>query len=312
MDKEYLEQLKEKYKLTPEQEQERAETIFDKITFEKDPSGRPFAVIVIGQPGAGKSNVMTYTGNELPTAVKIDIDDFRKYHPNFFELRQLPAEAYEAITGAFASRMIHLLTPALIERKHDLIFHKTRGDNAVVEDTIIPLKENGYDVIMRVLAVHELESKMSALERSQEQLETLGYCRWVDSPYHTKHYHLIPELAQFVEDSGLVDAVDVYTRGEIPIYPELHYSKVLDSKIYTNPHLIDDYGNPIIGNYDVDKYKSTMDAIVKIREATLPRVLETIDDKINAAEGRAVSAPGGRDLEFLNEIKDIYSRIQMQ
>jgi len=217
-----IEDLKNYYDISDEEKLKCAQTIYDIETFEKSTSNRPFAIIVIGQPGAGKSGVMAYSENQFPSAVSLDIDNFRAFHPKYSEVSKNHPELFERVTGEFASRMIHLLTPRLINEKYNLILHKTRGDDAVIYDTIKPLQEQGYDVILRVLAVNHLESKVSALDRSLSQREKYKFCRWVEIPYHNAQYEGIPILIERIEKEKLADLIEVYTRGKVkPVLPEI-------------------------------------------------------------------------------------------
>lgn len=299
---ENLEDIKKLYELTEEEKNKAFKIIYDKYTYGKGSTDRPFAVIVIGQPGAGKSGLMGYTENQFETAISLDIDDLRAYFPRYDEVANEHPEAFEAITGAFATSMIHMLTPVLIEEKHNLILHKTRGDDAVIYDTILPLQKSGYDFILRVLAVNHLESKMSALERSLAQREKFNVCRWVRKDYHQKQYDGIPELADLIEKKKLADIIEVYTRGEVPVLPHLKYSTVVDDKILSNSNMVSKNGEMMIGEYNPNRYTSSKDAIHKAREIDVPKILDTINDRIKLAKQKAVV---GDEKEYIDEVEEI-------
>ena len=299
---ENLEELINSYALSEDEKNRVGKIIFDKYTHGKGSSDRPFAIIVIGQPGAGKSGLMAYSENQFETAISLDIDDLRAYHPKYDEVQDNHPEIFEKVTGRFASSMIHYLTPKLIKEKHSLIFHKTRGDDAVIIDTIIPLQQNGYDVMLRILAVNHLESKMSALERSLAEREKFNCCRWVLKDYHNNQYKGIPVLAEQIEKQELVDLIEVFTRGEIPVLPKLQYSKVVNSKILTNPHMITKDGGLAVGDYNPNGYKSSQDAVNKAREIDVPKILETIDSRLKNVKKRATK---GDEKEYIDEVEEI-------
>lgn len=294
------EELIKSYELDQEEQNKVGKIIYDKYTYQKGSSDRPFAIIVIGQPGAGKSGVMGYSENQFETAISLDIDDLRAYHPKYDEVKANHPDIFEKVTGSFASSMIHYLTPRLIEEKHNLILHKTRGDDAVIYDTIIPLQQKGYDIIVRVLSVNHLESKMSALERSLAEREKFGCCRWVLRDYHNKHYNGIVDLVDNLEKNNYADHIEVFVRGDIPTQPELMYSKVNNPKILTNPHMKTADGQLVIGDYETDKYSSSKEALEETRELFVPDILEKIEDRLE----NAISKCDGSHVEdeYISEI----------
>lgn len=297
------EKLIESYDLSDEELNSVGKIIYDKYTFGKGGSDRPFAIIVIGQPGAGKSGLMGFSENQFETAISLDIDDLRAYHPKYDDVKANHPEIFEKVTGKFASSMIHLLTPKLIEEKRNLILHKTRGDDAVINDTIIPLQNEGYDIIIRVLSVNQLESKMSALERSLEERDRFGCCRWVARDYHTKHYNGIVDLVDKIDKNKYADLVEIFVRGKIPVEPELVYAKVLNDKICTNPHIFTREGFPVVDDFALNDYPSPKDALVETREMFIVPILSTLNDRLENAKGKCDGSHV--EDEFITEIEEI-------
>lgn len=310
-------ELIKSYELTDEQAMEVAERIFNVYTYSRQALDKPYAVVVLGQAGAGKSGVMAFTENQLPNAIALDIDDLRKYHPKCQQVKAKHPEIYEKVTGGFASKMIAILTPWLInpelvnpnlKGKHfALILHKTRGTDEIIKDTIIPLKETGYDAILRVLAVSELESKMSCLERSLAERDAFGCCRWVEKPYQDKHYKEIVNLSQQLVDKKLVDAVEVYTRGKVPVVPNLVYSSVANDELYQNPSMQTADGSPIIQNYNPSGYTSVKQAIDRERDKAAPEILKTYPERLEKVMKKSQH---GREDEFIQELIDLQSSYQ--
>ena len=303
-----LEDIKNEYELDENQNLEKAQLIFDIYTHEKQPSDRPFAVIVFGQPGAGKSGLMGYSSTQFPSAVALDIDDLRTYHPKAEEVKQKHPQIYEAVTGKFATDMMHILTPVLIDKKYNLVLHKTRGDDLVINDTIIPLQNEGYDVVLRVMAVHELESKLSALKRSLDQRDRFGVCRWVEIPYHNRQYNGVVDISQRIEDEKIADAVEVYVRGEEMFKPGLVYSKLLTDKIRTNPNMYTADGREAIADYNTEQHASVRKAINIAREEAVPSLLAGYEKREKELQSRF--NPAGREHEFMDEIKDLVNNLQ--
>ncbi len=300
---ENIDDIKKQYELTPEEKERIGQIILAKYTHEKGTTNRPFAVIVIGQPGAGKSGLMAYTEGQFESAIALDIDDLRCYHPKYDEVSANHPHAFEAVTGAFATSMIHYLTPRLIDKKHNLILHKTRGDEAVIDDTIIPLQNEGYDVILRVLAVNHLESKMSALLRSLAERDKFDCCRWVRKDYHNKQYETIPQLADTIKKRKLADHIEVFTRGEKLKQPYLQYSTVVNEKILSNPSMKTENGEMMIGQFNPHGYSSLTSAIDKARDIDLPKILGKIDERVDGVKQRVSS--NDEAWPYISEIEEI-------
>ena len=293
----------EDYALKPEHQGILADTIYKKLTFGRKPSNKPFAIICLAQPGAGKSGLMAYTSSQFRNAISVDIDELRAYYPKYEELGFEHPELFEAVTGKFATSMVLLLTPMLIENKHNLNFHKTRGDEQIIVDTIEPLRENGYDIILRTLSVNMIDSKLSSLERSMEKRERTGYCRWVEKDYHDKHYKGVVSLTDKFENEGLADVVQIFERGQIPARPSLIYSRIVNEGARENPAFYSQDGEFQIENYNPDIYRSAKQAIEKSRSRQIQKALDNIPARLEDLKKRSI--PGGREHEFIDELEGI-------
>ena len=311
MENNKLEERKQLYTLTDAELDAQAELIHQINTRDKNVTmGKPFAVIVLGQPGAGKSGVMTYTSQQFPSAISLDIDDFRQYCPRYDELKNEDPRVFETVTGEFARAMIHRLTPRFINEKYNVVFHKTRGDEAVIYDTIEPLREHGYDILFRVMAVHELESKMSALERSLKQFQNLGFCRWVEQKYHNTHYAGVVDLSEKFEREKLADVEEVFIRGERINEPVLVYSRVLNPQVMQNPYMYDANGNALVGDYNNDKYTGIRNAINNERNVAIESILTGYDERLKKAKAIAKDTQCERAGEFIAECEQLQANNQ--
>lgn len=228
-------ELKQKYTVPHEQVVEITKKIFDKLTFKVD-GGKPVPVMVIigGQPGAGKTGLMTYTTKELgPDTVVVDIDDFRNYHPNIEEIKKKYPDYYVDFTAKFISDVSHEITPMLIDNRFNMILHKTLGGPAVIEDTVIPALQAGYYLALRVMAVSALQSKLSALGRTQEVRDYVGMTRWVNREHHDGVYTGMLDVIDQFEREKLANVVEVYMRGEKEEEPERVYANIIEPDVST-------------------------------------------------------------------------------
>lgn len=297
-----LEEIKKKYTISEEEEAKMADEIFGVITEEKNASEHPVAVIVLAQPGAGKSGLMAYSFNEFPNALEVDIDKFRPYYPRYTEVGENDPEVYEEVTGKFATHIMWNITPRLIDEKYDLILHKTRSDDTLITDTVKPLKDAGYSVILRVMSVHELESKLSVLERSINQYFRRGYCKWVEIDYHNAQYSGVPNITKKMIDMGLIDAVEVFQRGSVPTTPELVYSQIFNPDLINNPHMYDSKNNFLIDNFNSGYYTDAKNAIEKTRESQIASILYGYHRRIEQIKKLKYVE---REDEFIDELEQI-------
>lgn len=311
MDNKKLEEMKQKYALSDAELDAQADLIHQINTRDKNVTmGKPFAVIVLGQPGAGKSGVMNFTSQQFPSAISLDIDEFRQFCPRYDELKEEDPIVFETVTGEFARAMIHRLTPRFIREKYNVVFHKTRGDEAVIYDTVEPLRENGYDILFRVMAVHELESKMSALERSLDQFQNLGFCRWVEQKYHNTHYAGVVDLSERFEQEQHADAIEVFIRGKKINEPVLVFAELLNERLLTNPYMQDANGACVIRNFNNDKYSNVRSAINNERSSAVMEILEGYDKRLNQARAIAKATGCERAGEFISECEQLQANNQ--
>ncbi len=77
------------YKLDEKTHNETLEELKNKLYSGKTPVANPQIVILGGQPGAGKSKIITLSENQFfkdGNVVVINGDDFRHYHPKAEEI----------------------------------------------------------------------------------------------------------------------------------------------------------------------------------------------------------------------------------
>ena len=266
METEELEKLKKKYAVGEEKVAEISEVVLKRLTFGKKPCKNPVAIMVGGQPGAGKSGLINKTSLELPNAVILDVDDFRYFHPNIDEILKKYPNDLATFTLKFVNDIFNAVFSKLIVKKYNIISQKTLRDNKIIEDTLVYLREKKYGVVIRVLAVHELESKLSTLERSLSVKHAMGFCRWTPLKVQDYAYNGIPDTLLDIYNSETCDAVQVYTRGEIPNDSHLVYSLVKETSKSRIAKICEENKDLFLSCYNLDKYLDAKDALNKNRE----------------------------------------------
>ena len=94
-----------------------------------------------------------------------------------------------------------------------IALEKNTLKNERILDRIQELKQNGFNVTVRALAVPRLESLLTVHERYEKQMEVLTYGRLISIEHHNKAYDGIPAVVDKIEKSGLC-TVEVYLRGD--------------------------------------------------------------------------------------------------
>lgn len=280
-----MQELKNRYTVSPEILQEKAEIIAKVLTQGMVPVENPIVYVIVGQPGAGKTGIMTESCKQFGGNLIIyDIDEFREYHPQIDEIRKLYPEHYVPLTSQFASDVSHKVNDLIFEGKYNLGLHKTFKDEGLIYDTLIPLRELGYGLVLRVIATSDLESKMSALERGQKLRlsDKDGISRWVYTPYMNKTMAGLVDMCQKSEDEKLVDVVQVIMKNCQPRDLTCVYEKVLNNNV---PEEV--YKSPAYLGYEDHGYKSTREAIDESRHVDAIKMLPTIAERVEKAQVRA-------------------------
>ncbi len=83
-----------------------------------------------------------------------------------------------------------------------------------------------YRVIVRGMAVNELNCLISLLERYEYQVDTRGWGRLVTLDHFYETYNEMPNTIDVIEKSGIVASCEVYRRGMAPNKPVKIYDSI--------------------------------------------------------------------------------------
>jgi len=182
---------------------------------------RPRAILLGGQPGAGKSELTAEAVRELKAAggaVVIDADRMREENPRYKALSkedpQNAADRTQKEAGEWATR----LTMTAAENGRNLVVDGTMRNPDNIRDLTTRLKAEGYEVEARVLAVGAETSMTRARLRFEEQVAERGSGRYVNQGQHDNAYEGMPRTVATLERDKLVDAIKVYDANQRPIY----------------------------------------------------------------------------------------------
>lgn len=216
--------LQENFLTTDEQNESAINSIIKRLTIGVEPQCAPVAVIVAGQPGSGKTGLIAKTLKDVKNSIALDVDDYRYFHPKIREILSKYPDQLVPLTAQFVKIVSKEVTDRLIEKKYNLVLHKTLKDTAIVDDTILPLFKAGYDVFVRVMVVCPLQSKISALERSRDFKNKIGWCRWVTKKNHDFACSSLPKVANELFKNNYCKALELFVRGSKPTHSILKYA----------------------------------------------------------------------------------------
>ena len=127
---------------------------------------RPTAVLLAGQPGAGKTRLSSLAVSLMGgDAAFINADDYRRYHPNYRRLYAEFGSDCVDMTRAFSGMVTELLIQRSTDIHINLIIEGTRRTVEVPRRTAKLLTAKGYTVELGVIAARPEVSLCSTLLR---------------------------------------------------------------------------------------------------------------------------------------------------
>ncbi|RMR16827.1 hypothetical protein ALP90_200151 [Pseudomonas amygdali pv. ulmi] len=207
------------FRLEAEEHQLIFEDIAQHALMLSKPVQQPVAIILGGQPGAGKAALSSYATTELGgNSIKIDADELRKYHPLLLKLmRENDRDAADHTHRDAAGWAVKLTNLAIKERRN-LVIDGTMRDPDSLAKLCSKLQSAGYRIDARVLAVNDLVSRLSIHHRYELQHEANGFGRWSNRINHDLAFVGLPLTVDRLETGNLVDRMHVTNRSGTNIY----------------------------------------------------------------------------------------------
>ena len=219
-----LEEVCTEYKLSEDERNEIGNKINAIMLAGKKTSEQPIAIIDIAPPGSGKTGLNGYACAQFKdnNAVFINSDELKPFHPRIDELAKKYPEYYTKVTNQESNFWTDNLFDVAVASRYNVIFEGTGRNLKLL--TKMMSKMHGYKIVVRGMAVNELNCLMSIIERYEGQVEQKGWGRLVMEDHFYKAYDEMLENIQAIEESGMADIVEVYTRSDNPSRPLRIYS----------------------------------------------------------------------------------------
>ncbi|WP_239501471.1 zeta toxin family protein [Stenotrophomonas maltophilia] len=170
----------------------------------------PKAVILAGQPGSGKGALARQVRAELNNdVITVDPDELREDHRHFNVLREQHPYTWAGHTHSDASEWAKQLRSIAIDGRKNLLIDTTLGNAESAVSLIKNLQANGYEVEIRGVVAHRLESELGVDGRFTTSLDTEGFGRYVPEEVRKHVYEALP---------GNLDKVQAETAIQIRLY----------------------------------------------------------------------------------------------
>lgn len=235
MNKEEIEKIKQYYAITKEDflkmcMQAREDTFKNHFPNQ----GKPTAIFIGGQPGAGKSALVIKTKKEFLETQKdiiiFDLDMYRGLYKNSVEIAKKYPNLYSEITGKVAGRILEKMSTEAIQNGYNFIIEGTMGKPVYTLD-VLQKSSREYNIIVKTLAVSKEESLLSIHERYIEMKKSMGIGRMTKIENHNSKYDNFTNVVDSIECSGI--EVEVYERSNGIEDPKMIYKTSSKNNIYS-------------------------------------------------------------------------------
>ncbi len=225
----------------------------------------PIAVVLGGQPGAGKSNIYEiYKKRFAGNIVELDCDAFRQYHPNFKELHKVYEDNDGEKTNPFIFKVVDRLVDELSDEGYNMIIESSLKSPYTAIENGQKLPQKGYSVELAVMATPKSESWQGTLERYNAVKNAGGQPRAVPKEFHDMVVANIANSISEVYKSGLMSNILIFNRNKECLYdmsktPEVNPSKLLDSIVNREACMFKK-----ISKDDLEEHKSELSGICRV------------------------------------------------
>jgi predicted ABC-type ATPase len=191
--------------------------LFEYYAKNTSPQEQPTVVIVGGQPGAGKSTIVTRFKQtfEHSGVVHIDSDELRPYHPLQKEQDAINDRLTAVYTGKDAGIWAQKLMNDAVVRRLNIIFESPLKNTEKILQQIDMLAGNGYYVGLKMAIVPYDLSLLGAYSRYEKPKAKGGYGRFVHDKPLRDSYQNQAVTVEAIKRQGKVNSIEIYSREGI-------------------------------------------------------------------------------------------------
>lgn len=201
-----------KYSLK-ELEKAKKKVLKEKLSDDLHEVSHPKLILLGGQPGAGKSNLTRMYKKLLQGNVVVtDIDEYRKFHPNYKKLTKEYKHSWASATQEFASELGIEINKELCKKKYNVIIDGTLKNLSKTNRLIEQYKANGFTVEVAVVGVKPEISKTGIISRFTRNVIDNEPARSVPFLLHDEVIDALPDNLTALQNDKDVQGVYVYDR----------------------------------------------------------------------------------------------------
>lgn len=230
-----LEELRSLYEVSESDFLEIQQLIIDIFTSGVKKSKSPLAIILGGQPGSGKSELITAAQqlirNLNETLVICNADDYRDFHPRSEEIKRDHEEYYPELTVKYAQAWNNGLRAFCEDNRFNYVMETTFSSGELMNETLTTIKKKNYQVAIMLLAVNRKWSYLGTYIRYEDMKAASGSGRMVPKKIHDEKYHQVLSTLDCVAEKHLYDHIYIFGRSD----PEDHSRKHGVTMLQYNP-----------------------------------------------------------------------------
>lgn len=179
---------------------------------------KPKAILLTGQPGAGKGGLARRIEAELQDdVVTIDPEALRDYHPDVRPLRETHPYTWAPHTQSDADIWSEKLLTNTAALKTNLIYNATLNNAEWLSELIDKLRSKGYEVEVRVVAAPKLESQLGIDQRFTSNFDVNGYGRHTLTEVHDEAYDTLPACLDLLHQRTHM-RIRIFYRDGVELY----------------------------------------------------------------------------------------------
>jgi HAMP domain-containing protein len=179
------------------------------------PCSDPRAILVGGQPGSGKSQLLRLAQSSFggpDSAVTINGDELRYFHPGYDRFVREHELTMPDRTAPEVSIWVENLVDLAASNRLNVIIEGTFRRPGVTLKTTTDLIRSGYRVDAWAIGLHEWQSRLGILTRYFEMKRGMGWGRWSPRIAHDTSYHAMSSTLVALEASGTIERFTAHRR----------------------------------------------------------------------------------------------------
>ena len=209
----------DQFDLTPEEKLGAKKNVLMDVYSSCNSCEKPELIYITAGPGAGKSTVERHFNDKFESEgifpFTFNSDMLATYHPLSNKLlSKLMPKKYYRVTRRFVRPVTPIILQKLRESKISVINENTLDHGDADIEQAREFKEAGYKITVNIIATDIFESRLSCFEREAVALEVGVTPRGISKESQDKMYNSFERNVREMERLGLVDIVNVYTRGK--------------------------------------------------------------------------------------------------